>query len=156
MLLLMITAKTQKHTPYIIFLKPNYIPGPYSYLYNTCQMLFFIVSMIKMIWISIQLNTLRYFILRYLRGTCNIENCPFSHEAKKEKVPVCQHFLRGRCLRDNCPYLHVNVGKDAPICKNFAEYRYCYLGEKVCTTSLLPVYIKILHSLHLIHMLYSL
>lgn len=68
---------------------------------------------------------------RYLRGTCSIENCPFSHEAKKEKVPVCLHFLRGCCVRDHCPYLHVNVGKNAPICQSFAERRYCHLGEKV-------------------------
>ncbi|KAL3860040.1 hypothetical protein ACJMK2_010222, partial [Sinanodonta woodiana] len=66
---------------------------------------------------------------RFLRGTCKVTDCPFSHKISKEKMPVCSFFLRGICNRDDCPYQHVNVGKDAKLCQDFVN-GYCPLGEK--------------------------
>ncbi|XP_033755049.1 uncharacterized protein LOC117337998 [Pecten maximus] len=66
---------------------------------------------------------------RFLRGTCQMTGCPFSHKAAKEKMPVCSYFLRGVCNRDNCPYLHVKVNKNASVCQNFLK-GFCSLGEK--------------------------
>ncbi|OWF38016.1 uncharacterized protein LOC110466770 [Mizuhopecten yessoensis] len=66
---------------------------------------------------------------RFLRGTCRMTGCPFSHKVVKEKMPVCSYFLRGVCNRDNCPYLHVKVNKNASICQNFVK-GFCPLGEK--------------------------
>ncbi|XP_060080656.1 mucin-3B-like isoform X2 [Ylistrum balloti] len=69
---------------------------------------------------------------RFLRGTCQMTGCPFSHKVVKEKMPVCSYFLRGVCNRDNCPYLHVKVNKNASVCPNFLK-GFCPLGEKVRT-----------------------
>ncbi|XP_052819047.1 uncharacterized protein LOC128244931 [Mya arenaria] len=66
---------------------------------------------------------------RFLRGTCKVDKCPFSHKVSKEKMPVCSYFLKGVCFRDNCPYLHVNVGRDAEICEDFVA-GYCPQGEQ--------------------------
>lgn len=66
---------------------------------------------------------------RFLRGTCKVVDCPFSHKVAKEKMPVCTYFLKGVCNRDDCPYLHVNVSKSAIICPDFLS-GYCSLGEK--------------------------
>ncbi|KAK3578969.1 hypothetical protein CHS0354_034762 [Potamilus streckersoni] len=66
---------------------------------------------------------------RFLRGTCKVTDCPFSHKISKEKMPVCSFFLRGICNRDDCPYQHVNVGKDAKLCQDFVN-GYCPLREK--------------------------
>jgi len=71
---------------------------------------------------------------RYLRGTCQVVSCPFSHKVAKEKMPLCQYFLRGVCSRDGCPYLHVNVGLTAEVCADFVA-GYCPLGEEVCLYS---------------------
>lgn len=67
---------------------------------------------------------------RFLRGTCGVTGCPFSHKIAKDKMPVCLHFLRGACSRDNCPYRHVKVSKDATICRDFLD-GYCPKGEAV-------------------------
>lgn len=66
---------------------------------------------------------------RFLRGTCKVDKCPFSHEVSKNKMPVCSFFLRGVCGRDLCPYLHVNVGQSADVCDQFLQGT-CSLGEK--------------------------
>ncbi|XP_064610531.1 uncharacterized protein LOC135474846 [Liolophura sinensis] len=66
---------------------------------------------------------------RFLRGTCRVENCPFSHKISKEKMPVCSYFLKGVCVRENCPYSHVNVSRDAKVCHDFVR-GYCPRGEK--------------------------
>lgn len=66
---------------------------------------------------------------RFLRGTCKVTNCPFSHKVAPEKMPVCRFFLRGVCHKDNCPYLHVNVNRDAQVCPDFLR-GYCPLGDK--------------------------
>ncbi|CAH1778977.1 unnamed protein product, partial [Owenia fusiformis] len=66
---------------------------------------------------------------RFLRGTCQVDNCPFSHTVAMEKMPVCAYFLRGVCTKDSCPYLHVNVGKEAKICQDFIK-GYCRLADK--------------------------
>ncbi|KAK2142912.1 hypothetical protein LSH36_898g00023 [Paralvinella palmiformis] len=66
---------------------------------------------------------------RFLRGRCDVSNCPFSHHVSKEKMPVCQYFIKGVCNRDNCPYLHSNVAKDAKICDDFIQ-GYCTLGDQ--------------------------
>lgn len=66
---------------------------------------------------------------RFLRGTCQMTGCPFSHKVVKEKMPVCSYFLRGVCNRDDCPYLHVKVNKNASVCQNFLK-GFCPLGEK--------------------------
>ncbi|XP_064640798.1 uncharacterized protein LOC135495801 isoform X2 [Lineus longissimus] len=66
---------------------------------------------------------------RFLRGTCNITDCPFSHKLSKEKMPVCSYFLRGVCTREHCPYLHVKVNQDAEVCNGFLA-GYCPLGDK--------------------------
>lgn len=68
---------------------------------------------------------------RFLRGTCKVKDCPFSHKVSKDKMPVCSYFLKGVCNRDSCPYLHVNVNKDAEICGEFLK-GYCPRAEK-CT-----------------------
>ncbi|XP_078493121.1 uncharacterized protein LOC100179660 [Ciona intestinalis] len=62
---------------------------------------------------------------KFLRGTCRIENCPFSHKLSKEKMPVCSFYLRGKCATKDCPYLHVFVGHTAALCKSFATDGYC-------------------------------
>ncbi|XP_045193953.2 uncharacterized protein LOC123549705 [Mercenaria mercenaria] len=66
---------------------------------------------------------------RFLRGTCKVKDCPFSHKVSKDKMPVCSYYLKGVCNRDDCPYLHVNVNRDAEICQEFVK-GYCPLGEK--------------------------
>ncbi|XP_052232675.1 uncharacterized protein LOC127845667 isoform X2 [Dreissena polymorpha] len=66
---------------------------------------------------------------RFLRGTCKIKGCRFSHKISKEKMPVCSYFLKGICSRDECPYSHVNVSRDAEICEEFVN-GYCKEGEK--------------------------
>ncbi|KAK3085671.1 hypothetical protein FSP39_006927 [Pinctada imbricata] len=66
---------------------------------------------------------------RFLRGTCNITDCPFSHNVDKDKMPVCSYYLKGVCNRDNCPYLHVNVDRNAEICTDFVN-GFCPLGMK--------------------------
>jgi hypothetical protein len=65
---------------------------------------------------------------KFLRGKCINEDCPFSHNIAKEKMPVCSFFLKGVCNRENCPYLHVNVGNDAELCSDFMK-GYCPQGE---------------------------
>lgn len=66
---------------------------------------------------------------RFLRGTCKVDDCPFSHTVAKEKMPVCSYFLKGVCSKDNCLYLHVNVNRNAEVCQDFIT-GYCALGEK--------------------------
>uniref|UniRef100_A0A2C9JIL6 Zinc finger CCCH domain-containing protein 3 n=1 Tax=Biomphalaria glabrata TaxID=6526 RepID=A0A2C9JIL6_BIOGL len=66
---------------------------------------------------------------RFLRGRCDVVNCPFSHKASVHKMPVCMYYLRGACSRDDCPYLHVKVNPDAPTCKDFLN-GFCSLGDK--------------------------
>ncbi|XP_052061583.1 uncharacterized protein LOC127701640 isoform X2 [Mytilus californianus] len=81
---------------------------------------------------------------RFLRGTCKVDDCLFSHKVAKEKMPTCSYFLRGVCNRDNCPYLHVNVSKTAKVCQDFIK-GFCHLGEK-CTkkhTMTCPSYSKL-------------
>lgn len=70
------------------------------------------------------------FRSRFLRGTCSIVDCPFSHKVDKEKMPVCSYFLRGVCSRENCPYLHVKVNKNAKVCQDFLQ-GFCSKGAKV-------------------------
>ncbi|CAC5393196.1 Zinc finger CCCH domain-containing protein 3 [Mytilus coruscus] len=80
---------------------------------------------------------------RFLRGTCKVDDCLFSHKVAKEKMPTCSYFLRGLCNRDDCPYLHVNVSKTAKVCQDFIK-GFCHLGEK-CTkkhTTTCPSYSK--------------
>ncbi len=67
---------------------------------------------------------------RFLRGTCNQQNCLFSHEISAEKMPLCSHYAKGCCSRENCPYSHVFYGKNADICLRFARDGYCSLGAK--------------------------
>ncbi|CAF0911525.1 unnamed protein product, partial [Brachionus calyciflorus] len=66
---------------------------------------------------------------RFLRGTCKVDNCPFSHDTSPEKMPLCSFFASGCCNRENCPYQHVFYGKDAKFCVDFAK-GYCPLGTK--------------------------
>ncbi|XP_074596128.1 uncharacterized protein LOC141851293 [Brevipalpus obovatus] len=66
---------------------------------------------------------------RFLRGTCKVTNCPFSHELAPEKMPVCSFFLQGRCHMESCPYRHVKVNPKAEICRNFLN-GYCKDGDK--------------------------
>lgn len=66
---------------------------------------------------------------RFLRGTCKLEQCPFSHKVSKEKMPVCAFFLRGVCAREDCPYLHVKVSHGAQICQDFVN-GFCSLADK--------------------------
>ncbi|KAL8559762.1 hypothetical protein ACOMHN_002295 [Nucella lapillus] len=66
---------------------------------------------------------------RFLRGTCQVENCPFSHKVSKEKMPVCSFFLKGVCTRESCPYLHVKVSQGAQVCQDFVS-GFCPLADK--------------------------
>ncbi|XP_046570028.1 uncharacterized protein LOC124278351 [Haliotis rubra] len=66
---------------------------------------------------------------RFLRGTCKVDSCPFSHKVARDKMPVCSYFLRGLCNRDDCPYLHVKVSKDAEVCQDFVR-GFCPRGEQ--------------------------
>ncbi|ESN93680.1 hypothetical protein HELRODRAFT_88438, partial [Helobdella robusta] len=66
---------------------------------------------------------------RFLRGSCTITNCPFSHKVTKDKMPTCIHYLRGMCVRVNCPYNHVNVGQSAEICRDFLA-GHCSMGDQ--------------------------
>ena len=65
---------------------------------------------------------------RFLRGTCKVTDCPFSHDVSAEKMPVCSYFLKGICNRDKCPYSHVKVSMDAEPCPDFMS-GYCPLGN---------------------------
>ncbi|XP_049267069.1 zinc finger CCCH domain-containing protein 3 [Rhipicephalus sanguineus] len=67
---------------------------------------------------------------RFLRGTCRVSDCPFSHKIAPEKMPVCSFFLKGRCTNDPCPYRHVKVSSKAAVCKDFAVRGYCADGIK--------------------------
>ncbi len=68
--------------------------------------------------------------IRFLRGTCNVDKCPYSHNTSPEKVPICSYFVAGCCNRENCPYSHIYYGKDAKFCLDFAK-GFCPLGSKV-------------------------
>lgn len=88
-------------------------------------------------------------LCRFLRGTCKVENCPFSHKVSKEKMPVCAFFLRGVCTRENCPYLHVKVSQGAEICKDFVN-GFCPLAEKVgCYAYVRCTFVPFVFSAHL-------
>ncbi|XP_077542581.1 zinc finger CCCH domain-containing protein 3 isoform X2 [Haemaphysalis longicornis] len=65
---------------------------------------------------------------RFLRGTCKVSDCPFSHKIAPEKMPVCSFFLRGRCINDPCPYRHVKVSAKAEVCREFAVQGFCAEG----------------------------
>lgn len=67
---------------------------------------------------------------RFLRGTCKVSDCPFSHKIAPEKMPVCSFFLKGCCTNDPCPYRHVKVNSRAAVCKDFAICGYCAEGIK--------------------------
>ncbi|KAL1425720.1 hypothetical protein MTO96_018887 [Rhipicephalus appendiculatus] len=67
---------------------------------------------------------------RFLRGTCKVSDCPFSHKIAPEKMPVCSFFLKGRCTNDPCPYRHVKVSSKAAVCEDFAVRGYCADGIK--------------------------
>lgn len=67
---------------------------------------------------------------RFLRGTCKVSDCPFSHKIAPEKMPVCSFFLRGRCINDPCPYRHVKVSAKAEVCREFAVQGFCAEGLK--------------------------
>ncbi|XP_050047750.2 uncharacterized protein ZC3H3 [Dermacentor andersoni] len=67
---------------------------------------------------------------RFLRGTCKVSDCPFSHKIAPEKMPVCSFFLKGRCTNDPCPYRHVKVNSKAAVCKDFAVHGFCADGIK--------------------------
>ncbi|XP_064466522.1 zinc finger CCCH domain-containing protein 3-like isoform X2 [Ornithodoros turicata] len=66
---------------------------------------------------------------RFLRGTCRVSKCPFSHRVSPDKMPVCSFFLRGCCTMDPCPYRHVKVNTNAEICIDFVR-GYCSQGVK--------------------------
>ncbi|XP_022254691.1 uncharacterized protein LOC106470382 isoform X2 [Limulus polyphemus] len=61
---------------------------------------------------------------RFLRGTCKVVDCLFSHQISPDKMSVCSFFLQGRCNHDKCPYRHVNVNPNAEICRDFLK-GYC-------------------------------
>lgn len=82
----------------------------------------------KIIFFSDALSNNQF--IRFLRGTCSISNCPFSHKILKDKMPTCTYFLRGLCLRNDCPYSHVNVGRNAEVCQAFTD-GHCSLGSEV-------------------------
>jgi hypothetical protein len=65
---------------------------------------------------------------RFLRGTCKVTDCPFSHHVAPDKMPTCRYFLRGICSHDNCPYRHVRVASNAGPCLDFAR-GFCHLGD---------------------------
>ena len=70
------------------------------------------------------------YIFRYLRGTCSLVDCPFSHQISADKMPLCAFYLRGKCSRTNCPYLHIKHSDCTPICKLFLK-GHCPNGAKV-------------------------
>ncbi|XP_029824977.2 zinc finger CCCH domain-containing protein 3 [Ixodes scapularis] len=67
---------------------------------------------------------------RFLRGTCKLSDCPFSHKVAPEKMPVCSFFLKGRCTSNPCPYRHVKVNAKAEVCRDFAVRGFCTEGIK--------------------------
>ena len=64
-----------------------------------------------------------------------MDDCPFSHQVAKEKMPVCSFFLRGVCIRDACPYLHIKVNTGAQVCSDFLT-GYCQLADKAGTLTM--------------------
>lgn len=68
---------------------------------------------------------------RFLRGTCKVDGCPFSHEIAPGKMAVCSFFLVGACEKENCPYRHEELLPDAVLCKAFVQ-GYCPKGKEVC------------------------
>ena len=85
----------------------------------------------KILLVTVTKTDQKIFSSRFLRGTCKVKDCPFSHKVSKEKMPVCSYFLRGKCNKDDCLYLHVNVSRDAEICEDFVD-GFCPLGDEVC------------------------
>lgn len=66
---------------------------------------------------------------RFLRGTCEVDNCPFSHRIDPDKTPTCAFFQRpSGCKRSNCPYVHARLPENAPVCLNYLR-GYCQLGR---------------------------
>ncbi|KFM66627.1 Zinc finger CCCH domain-containing protein 3, partial [Stegodyphus mimosarum] len=66
---------------------------------------------------------------RFLRGTCKIDGCPFSHEICPGKMAICSFYLLGTCNKINCPYRHENLTPDAELCKAFVQ-GYCSEGKQ--------------------------
>lgn len=73
---------------------------------------------------------LNYFY-RFLRGTCKINGCPFSHEVDPGKMAICSFFLVGQCDKEHCPYRHEKLSQNAVLCKDFVQ-GYCCNGKEVC------------------------
>lgn len=68
---------------------------------------------------------------KFLRGSCQDENCLLSHDTSYRKMPVCKYFLKGMCHKpEECRYLHKKQSDDTSICAEFAK-GYCVEGEKV-------------------------
>jgi len=65
---------------------------------------------------------------RFLKGNCQVKDCPLDHSKNPKKLPLCVHFQNGNCLNDNCPYVHVKLNEDAPVCKDFALKGLCEKG----------------------------
>lgn len=66
---------------------------------------------------------------RFLRGTCKIEGCPFSHEVTPGKMAICSFFLVDACEKNDCPYRHERLSPDAVLCKAFVQ-GYCPNGKE--------------------------
>lgn len=71
-----------------------------------------------------------YLSTRFLRGTCRIDNCTFSHNLTADKMPVCSFFLKRACTKDPCPYRHVKVAESATVCPDFNR-GHCPKGDQV-------------------------
>ena len=35
---------------------------------------------------------------RFLRGTCKLDNCPYSHVISEEKMPLCSFYAKGMTI----------------------------------------------------------
>lgn len=66
---------------------------------------------------------------RFLRGTCKISGCPFSHEISPGKMAICSFFLQGNCTNCNCPYQHTSIQPGTRLCKAFVK-GYCNKGSE--------------------------
>ncbi|XP_035230681.1 uncharacterized protein LOC118202616 [Stegodyphus dumicola] len=80
---------------------------------------------------------------RFLRGTCKIDGCPFSHEICPGKMAICSFYLLGTCSKINCPYRHENLNPDAELCKAFVQ-GYCSEGKECKKAHILvcPQYVQ--------------
>lgn len=64
----------------------------------------------------------------FIRGSCEIPNCPLTHEFNEFNTPICHFFMSNSCKNENCQFLHTDPELEL-ICRPFSIGGYCFRGK---------------------------